>query len=300
MGDTINMGNLSGILTKLSGSVGQFTFKRVNGKTVVSEKITHTTNPRTAAQNRHRLKWANVVKLYSGIAPLLNFAFEKKANGISDYNQFMKLNIKGGEVYLTKDEAGANACVIAPCVLSNGSLNSIETSGNFGATKTNIFLDGLSINAQTTIRDISNAIVSTNPDYDYGDKISFIFGEQESDSIAGYPKAKFVGSTLELDKNSTTPLYSVVNSKGFYTVDGYLGCAMDEGFQGGYAWIHSRKDATGTKVSNQQLIVSNNILGDYTSEEAYQAAVESYGGEKKAFLAPEYENVKTRNNIGGW
>ena len=36
------MARLNGILTKLQGSVGSFTFKQNGGQTVVSEKITQT------------------------------------------------------------------------------------------------------------------------------------------------------------------------------------------------------------------------------------------------------------------
>ena len=72
------MAYLKGIATKLTGSIGQFTFKQRGGLTVVSERVTNVANPRTAAQQNQRTKWGNVVRLYSGIAPLLNCAFENK------------------------------------------------------------------------------------------------------------------------------------------------------------------------------------------------------------------------------
>ena len=66
------MAYLGGIATKLTGSVGQFTFKQRGGLTVVSERVTNVANPRTAALQNQRTKWGNVVRLYSGIAPLPN------------------------------------------------------------------------------------------------------------------------------------------------------------------------------------------------------------------------------------
>ena len=55
------MARLNGILTKLQGSVGSFTFKQNGGQTVVSEKITQTTNAKTNGQQKQRMKWTNVI-----------------------------------------------------------------------------------------------------------------------------------------------------------------------------------------------------------------------------------------------
>ena len=86
----------------MTGSAGQLTFKTVNGQTVVSEKVTNVKNSRTAGQQRQRMKWVNVIHMYSGIAPLLKNGFEKKMAQQSDYNMFVKLNNSAAPVYLTK------------------------------------------------------------------------------------------------------------------------------------------------------------------------------------------------------
>ena len=65
------MAILNGIIKKMTGSAGQLTFKTVNGQTVVSEKVTAVKNSRTAGQQRQRMKWVNIIRMYSGIAPLL-------------------------------------------------------------------------------------------------------------------------------------------------------------------------------------------------------------------------------------
>ena len=64
------MAILKGILSKMKGSVGQLTFKQSSIGTVVSEKPTSVKNARTPAQQRQRMKWVNMVRHYSGIAPL--------------------------------------------------------------------------------------------------------------------------------------------------------------------------------------------------------------------------------------
>ena len=126
------MAELRGILSKLSGSAGQFTFKRVNGHTIMSEKASITTVRRSRAQQLHRMKWPNLIKAYAGIAPLLNCAFENKSKSVSDYNMFVKVNFADSKVYLTKSEVVANACVVAPYLITMGTLPTIQCTGEAG------------------------------------------------------------------------------------------------------------------------------------------------------------------------
>ena len=114
------MAILNGILKKLNGSAGSLTFKQVNGQTVVSEKPSTVRNSRTPSQQRQRTKWGNVVQMYKGICPLINYGFESKPVGCSDYNMFMKTNMKLTDIYLTREEVAGGGCIaahpgLAPC-----------------------------------------------------------------------------------------------------------------------------------------------------------------------------------------
>ena len=66
------MAILKGLIRKMRGSIGDFTFRKNDSRTVVSEKTTDVSNPKTSAQQKHRMKWANIVKMYRGIIPLLD------------------------------------------------------------------------------------------------------------------------------------------------------------------------------------------------------------------------------------
>ena len=123
------MAILNGILKKLNGSAGSLTFKQVNGQTVVSEKATVVKNTRTPAQQRQRTKWANVVQMYKGICPLINYGYEQKPTGCSDFNMFMKANMKLTDIYLTRQEVAGGACIAAPYLLTQGSLPSKHFDG---------------------------------------------------------------------------------------------------------------------------------------------------------------------------
>ena len=285
------MAELKGLISKMTGSAGQFTFKRVNGKTVVSEKIASTTNTRSAAQQKHRMKWPNLIKMYSGIGPFMNLEFENKPKGLSNYNMFVKTNFAASKVYLTKSEVGANACVAAPYQITTGSLESIVLTGEAGASVTDITLGRLDITADTTVRVFSNAVVTNNVDYNYGDQISFIWVEQLVDPITGYPRCKFHGEYVVLDKTSEVTLRSLVSETGFSVMSGNLACSLGNDFQGAYAWVHSRKGGGRTLVSSQVLVVKNTLYDEYSTEEAYQRAVATYGGESDSFFTPEDQQV---------
>ena len=69
------MAILNGIISKLNGSAGNLTFKQLGGKTVVSEKISSTTNAKTLPQQKQRMKWANVVRMYKVLRDYMKLAF---------------------------------------------------------------------------------------------------------------------------------------------------------------------------------------------------------------------------------
>ena len=116
------MVQLTGLMRKINGSVRDFTFKRVNGVTVVSEKVTEVTNPRTEAQMRQRCKWTNIAAMYRGIRTLLNKVFQSKEATQSDHNKFTQINLQQTPVYLTKQMVAGGACVAAPYQITHCSL----------------------------------------------------------------------------------------------------------------------------------------------------------------------------------
>ena len=247
------MAILNGILKKLNGSAGSLTFKQVNGQTVVSEKATTVKNTRTPAQQRQRTKWGNVVQMYKGICPLINYGFESKAPGCSDYNMFMKVNMKNSDIYLTREEVAGGGCVAYPYQLTQGTLPSIVIVGSGENARTDIKLGDLEIDAETTVKDFAMAVVSNNADYDFGDQISFFDVLQRVNAVTGIPYCQFLATNVMLDKTSEVKLLDIVSKYGFATVDGYLGHIEGEG-DGVYAWVHSRKSSAKTLVSTLPLV----------------------------------------------
>ena len=291
------MAILNGIIKKMTGSAGQLTFKTVNGQTVVSEKVTVVKNARTAGQQRQRMKWVNIIRMYSGIAPLLKNGFEKKMAQQSDYNMFVRLNSAASPVYLTKPEADGGGCIAAPYQITQGSLPSIVITGEGAEAKTDIALGSLTISASTTVAEFAKAVVDNNADFDYGDQISFYDVLQRVNAETQIPYCQFSASYVVLDKNSAVKLLDQVNKAGFASVGGVLAHGEDEG-DGVFAWVHSRYDGGKTRVSTQFLVNNNSLLDDYRSDDAYAEACKSYGGVSTVFLQPDGTGVVSNGTSG--
>ncbi|MBO4663556.1 MAG: hypothetical protein J5663_03980 [Bacteroidaceae bacterium] len=282
------MAILNGMLRKMKGSAGSLTFKTVKGQTVVSEKVTEVKNSRTSAQQKHRMKWGNIIQMYKGIAPLLNYGFESKPNNMSDYNMFVKINMQQTPVYISKDMVVGGACIVAPYQITQGSLPAIVATGEGANRVTDIALGGLSITASTTVAEFSNAVVLNNDNYNYGDQISFFNILQKVNASTQIPFGVFAASSVVLDKKNNSTLWSLVHSVGFASKSGFLGHGASDG-DGAYCWVHSRKSNGKTLVSTQSLLDNNPTLALYTDEDAYYKSVKTYGGESDVFLSPDGE-----------
>ena len=134
------MAILKGIISKMNGSAGNLTFKQTGGQTIVSEKVTQTTDAKTELQQKQRMKWANVIRMYQVLRPYMKLAFGGSQNGRSDYNKFVSVNLALMPVYLSKSEVTAGACVVAPYKITQGKLKSIAVEGVANEAVTNIAL----------------------------------------------------------------------------------------------------------------------------------------------------------------
>ena len=285
------MAILNGIIKKMEGSIGDMTFKQVNGQTIVSQKITNIANPRSESQMRTRTKFTNIVSMYRGIRPLLNYGFESKSKGLSDYNMFVRVNMQKTPVYLTKQAVAGGACVAAPYQITQGSLPSIVLTGSGNSTKTDIYVGSLTVGGTTTIGQFSQAVVTNNPDYRYGDQISFFRIQQKTNAETGIPYCQFSATKVVLNSADETKLWDVVDRTGFATSDSCLS-HNESNFLGAFAWVHSRKSNGKTLVSSQSLVaVNDTLLNQYQGDMAFNLASSSYGQSQEVFLSPDSEST---------
>jgi hypothetical protein len=226
--------------------------------------------------------------MYRGIRPLINYGFESKSKGCTDYNMFVRVNMQQTPVYLTKQQVAGGACVAAPYQITQGSLPAIVISGTGNSAKTDIYLGALTIGATTTVAQFAQAVVENNADYKYGDQISYFLVKQKVNEETGIPYCQFSACKVVLDAaDSTTKLWDVVFRNGFSTQDSSLAHSGNDG-DCVFCWVHSRKASNGkTLVSSQMLLNANSILADYQGDMAYNLASSSYGQSMTAFLSPD-------------
>ena len=291
------MAILNGIASKLKGSAGNLTFRRTGGRTVVSEKVTEVKITRTNAQMQTRTRWGNIIAMYKGIRPLLNYGFENKPKTLSDYNMFVKLNMQRTPIYLTKQAVAGGACVATAYQISQGSLPAIVVTGSGQNGVTDIRLDGESITNNTTVAEFSQAVVENNADYRYGDQISFFLVKQKVNENTLIPYCQFSAAKVILDAANTNQLVDEVSgSHGFASIDGKLGHSGNDG-DCAYTWVHTRKSDGKTLVSSQELLSANSKEAEYKGDNAYNLSKSSYGSSIESFLVPD--NNTTGSTSGG-
>ncbi len=269
-----------------------------------------------------RTKWGNIIAMYRGIRPLLNYGFENKPKTLSDYNMFVKVNMQRTPIYLTKQSIAGGACIATAYQITQGSLPSIVTSGSGQNITTDISLGSDGISATTTVAQFARMVVTNNEQYQYGDQISFFLVKQKVNAETEIPycvfsaskvillvKQKvnaeteipycvFSASKVILDSADTeTKLWDIVNKNGFSAQDGCLGHSGNDG-DCAFAWVHSRKMDGKTLVSTQSLVANNSKEAEYKGDLAYNLAKSSFGASVESFLVPDGESVNSTSGGG--
>ena len=310
-----------------SGKINNIIIRRTRYGLVLSAAPSTVNNPRTNGQMRNRTQMGNLGACNTLLREVM--AFEGKQPRHTDYNLFVRENLNRCPVYLTKRESGT-ACVVAPYLFTRGSLPAIGyglTAG--GILMSDLSLGDLVIDADTTVADLSEALIAHNPHWHEGDQLSFVIARQRIDD-SGIPTARKDIVRLILnttDAASARPLWDEVGALGFTSiqvpepVEGptRLG-ATDPGrsiegptqktkrstkklaatyclgmaeplINAGAAWVHTRHpNLKKLLVSTQSLHVESSILASYQSDDAFHRAAKSYGCfSDPIYLAPETE-----------
>lgn len=285
------MGKAKGMLSEIHGQVGRLIVvhrKNCDHPIVYEAPDVPKVAQRTENQAAMRMLFSNMGAIYSQLKPYMANAFE--GNGkMNAYNAFVQANSKLCKVYITKDIRLNGGCVLAPYLISRGKMSSILYTKNRGdMLVTDINLGGLVIDDNTTVAELSAAVISCNDNWEEGDQLSFIHGVQTHDPVTGVPRAKMNGSKVVLSLTDDTPLMVVVNAIGFSTVGGFLGMSQPI-TESAAAWIHSRDKDGDVTVSTQYLFVDPAVYASYQGQDALNASISSYGGTNKdsAFLSPK-------------
>lgn len=287
------MSKFVGIFRKQRGKVGDFVFRKVGPEFIVSEKPPKKgTSMGTRNQALYRAQWGNLVRFWQSFTGRDRPSFEDATVNVSHFNLFMRANINAYPVYLTKELVRLGASIVAPYRISQGQLPAVGlVTAQVGSYKSSIQLGDLVISNTTNVKQFSDAVVTNNNDFSYGDQITIFVADQLMDATANIPRVKIFSYKIELDgTDDVTLLKDIIPLSVMTSEDGVI---MVHGISdGGAAIVHSRKTSTGeTLVSTQSLVVENAILATYTSGDAMRKAAESYGIiDRGEYLTPNGEN----------
>ena len=294
------MGKITNLINaKVSGNVGAMSFRRRGADTVVAERAyTNSSkgNGATEAQRAHRCKLANIVNFYRVINKIEARAWENKKPYVSDFNMLSSLNLAGSPIYFTKQESELNASVLAPYIVSRGSLEPLQQSLIDGSFNSGIAVaPGVDLES-STVGLVSQAILAENADWQADDKLSVALLMQSQRTVSGViiPIVECYYFEMTLDVNSQVLFKDVPNF-------GVVVPALDEerhlvfnlGCDGAFA-IHSRQSRGYLETSEQRVIMANPqdpTYLRYGSQAQKDKAMTSYGYKGDVLLTPYSEDL---------
>ena len=270
------------------GSVDDVVYKNYNGKVVVCRKQTTYRDAKTEGQVVYRVKMRNIQNIYAALKEALRGNFQDKTGRQTDYSRFQGVNMQKPAVYLSKSEVAMKAKVVAPYIVSFGTLPQIEYEIKDNSLVTNISLGDLSVTPDTTVSEIALAIVKNNDGWEYDDCLEFMVVRQ---SEGNPPTAKCSFAHLPLDKYNSAKLSEALVVRNVNQIE--LGSSA-EGFlqmnvsdNDGFAIIRKRMASKGLMTSTQELAINNPLFDQYHSDKRKKNALDSYGVKReKSFLKP--------------
>ena len=265
-----------------SGKISNVVYKNYNGKIVVCHKQTTYRDAKAEGQVVYRVKMRNIQNIYASLKESLRGNFQDKTGRQTDYSRFQGVNMQKPAVYLNKKEVAIKAQIVAPYIVSFGTLPPIgyELRGNMLVT--DISLGNLTITPDTMVSEITLAIVKNNEGWELGDCLEFVAVRQMEGKT---PTAKCSFTHLPLDKNNTAKLSDaliIYNSNEVVlssSAEGFL--QMNASDNGGFAIIRKRMASKGLLTSTQELAVNNPLFDLYHSDQRKQKALDSYGEQRK-------------------
>lgn len=282
---------------RATGSMGGITYRTIGGDTISSQKRGKSSTKPSYAQSVNIVSWANAVNFWQAFEGNDRPSFEGRRPRVSDFNEFIAAS-RNTPVYLTRSQSQQGGCVVAPYIVTRGSLPSIEvtTSGTNGEVGTDISLGTLNVGESTTLKQISDAIINNNEGFVNGDAIICFVARQATNSVTNVPYTvidEFKLTLNQADNESLVTDYDP-NLEVFCTMAGGDKLGMSQAVNGGAVYIHTRLTTEGTKVSSQSLVVNNTLLPSFISDAARNTAIASYGGSlTRLYLTPDVDIAPT-------
>lgn len=311
------------------GSVGDVTFYRSGGSQRARARNRNPSNPRSGMQQTQRALFTNCVKFHKlAVAKFFKFAFENKKPNESDYNAFMRENLKRG-VMMSKTAYNVESYIaLGNWLLTRGSLPTIYNANNV-STFAPVFDLGVpystSVTEDTTIAEISTAMIASGR-YQVGDIITIVNYRGEGllipnatpNAVADQLALEFNYWQFLVDPNNTNTFMSIFGDNPIFHLarTSTENLAIMYGVDSGSAnsqWvqdyetatvIHSRNTANGLVVSTQELTCNpryTSALSTALTDATYRSAVlADWSASGKAVLQGEGLEVVNPSDVGDY
>ena len=297
------MAILVGIGTKLHKSAGDWTYSKYKDQIVAKQKMVKPAVPaRTFQQMEQRAKMANVVNFWNITNGFLKCGFEASKGTQSQYNCFIKYNLKSNPIVLTKEERERGTVILSNYVVSYGTLKPTVTVESLNNKQvSSLCVGSLVIDATTTQAALASALLQNNSYFRINDRIEFFRASQIPGTQTSVPTVNFkgVGFTLAIGAGSPK-VWELVGKDGFSTVSkqvngqslNYLCCDLKTDSM--VAWSVSRTMPDDTVMATtQSLQGSNSLAAQYSTKLALYKSIVSLGGvNKENFFSPDYVDYK--------
>lgn len=295
-------GSLNGVRRGKQGNTVFFKIANSNNKEVQGsrEYVASIRNPKTTGQLAQRVKLAPAVNFYKAFeAEILNHSWQGVQYGARSHSEFMKraLSMTAGFPFVPKD---TTRLVPGAYQISRGSVPGIQVD----------YIDGASIatncDFQTT-SDLSyesnvNSILAANPKLKQGDQITLV-AVLVVGSVFVPRVARIVLDASKYPANATAE--EVFGQCGIFLSDEYVNFCDVEGnpdlttIKAAAAVIVSRPVVSKTsgavtwQRSNARMVLNENVMAPYFTDDAYNAAVDSYRNSSASVSSTWYLNGGT-------
>ena len=276
----------------MKGNAGQLSFRQQDGMTIVSGRIYNNKSAgygASYAQREQRIRLAGIVNLYKAIAAFEKKAWEGKPARVSDYNMFVKKNLSAANVYFTKEQASMGACYPMRCLVAQGTMSPIALTWITEDIVSDLALGEFVVESEASVGELSAAIINNNYGYKQGDKITFGLcrivwlrvGETRFPSV----QTEYIELTLDTTSEAlvsevcTSAHASFSNANGKLTITA-VGDAC--------VIVHTREENNKLLCSTQNMVlqVRSGSTEPYSTDEAKEAAAESYGYQPTVLIQP--------------
>lgn len=285
------------------GSVGDVTFSRLKGQQIAKARNRNPNNPKTKTQMMQRSLFVSATKFYQQArAKFFKFAFEDKKLHESDFNAFMRHNVKNGTNMTQEAVKAYNYPALGLWALSKGSLEPFvqKSEGNYYKASTGIVVPS-NYQVPTTVGQLSTTLIQSNR-FQVGDMLTMVnygftrVGEAPVPALAPlnddyYTYFSFKQMVINTESTESLTKYDLAVEVDGTTHVLYI-TSTNEVYDERYVavcLIHSRQTANGLLVNDSVLLPS--ALFDEAvkacADDAYiQQVLNAWGATEEAILSP--------------